>query len=537
MNIGDLSVGNHTVTAFAYDALGVGAVQLTNPRSITVTGETVYSVSLGYAPNSHVTSANDLANGNWSYSYDNFNRLATASKTAQGCAFVYDRFGNRWQQNNTGAGNCYTPAYSFDAHNRIAPNNGVSYDAAGNVSSWNNGATTYNYTYDAENRLIGVSAGGLTVSFGGASPERSRRDAQGRRIRRVVNGDIRDSLYDLAGHAFMEFSGGGSAPWPAGTWVRGEVYAGARHLATYVQGTTYFHHADWLGTERVRTGVTGSVVESFTSLPFGDGLSGQGVSPLHFTGQEHDTETNLDHFWFRQYASTQGRWLTPDPAGLSAVDPTNPQSWNRYAYVANNPTNLIDPLGLRAPIDVINTLLNTGNPGTSAGSVWDAVLSGIWIPPMTTNVFTNYGTPGGTSKFYPGYWLGFGGWSYSSQTYSFQTTPASPDPTPPPPPRNDVPLTPNAQRIFAQVGRTAPQVVHPCTIAGFYGTSVAAVAFASQTAAGAAVFPELSEGVFGFLVRTVPPAMPYVRRAERLFGRAIAAGTAAIKAGCDAFGN
>jgi hypothetical protein len=42
----------------------------------------------------------------------------------------------------------------------------------------------------------------------------------------------------------------------------------------------------------------------------------------------------------------QGRWISPDPAGLGAVDPSNPQSWNRYAYVLNNPAVLIDPLGL-----------------------------------------------------------------------------------------------------------------------------------------------------------------------------------------------
>ncbi len=38
--------------------------------------------------------------------------------------------------------------------------------------------------------------------------------------------------------------------------------------------------------------------------------------------------------------------MHPDPAGLAAVDPANPQSWNRYAYVLNNPLALIDPLGL-----------------------------------------------------------------------------------------------------------------------------------------------------------------------------------------------
>ncbi len=42
----------------------------------------------------------------------------------------------------------------------------------------------------------------------------------------------------------------------------------------------------------------------------------------------------------------QGRWLSPDPAGLSAADPSSPQSWNRYAYVMNNPLAFTDPAGL-----------------------------------------------------------------------------------------------------------------------------------------------------------------------------------------------
>jgi len=49
---------------------------------------------------------------------------------------------------------------------------------------------------------------------------------------------------------------------------------------------------------------------------------------------------------FRQYSSTQGRWMMPDPAGMAAVDPSNPQTWNRYAYVGNDPLSRVDPLGL-----------------------------------------------------------------------------------------------------------------------------------------------------------------------------------------------
>ena len=41
-----------------------------------------------------------------------------------------------------------------------------------------------------------------------------------------------------------------------------------------------------------------------------------------------------------------GRWIQPDPAGLGAADAANPQTWNRYAYVANMPLIAVDLLGL-----------------------------------------------------------------------------------------------------------------------------------------------------------------------------------------------
>ncbi len=43
---------------------------------------------------------------------------------------------------------------------------------------------------------------------------------------------------------------------------------------------------------------------------------------------------------YRRYNPTQGRWISPDPAGLSAVDPTNPQTWNRYASTGRTPFSL-----------------------------------------------------------------------------------------------------------------------------------------------------------------------------------------------------
>src|SRR5579871_6378098 len=78
-------------------------------------------------------------------------------------------------------------------------------------------------------------------------------------------------------------------------------------------------------------------------LPFGElNSSDTNITTHKFTGDERDSETGLDHTLFRQYSSNTGNWLSPDPAGLAAVDPSNPQSWNRYVYALNDSLNLID---------------------------------------------------------------------------------------------------------------------------------------------------------------------------------------------------
>lgn len=103
------------------------------------------------------------------------------------------------------------------------------------------------------------------------------------------------------------------------------------------------------------------------------------------TASASSTETSLDHTQFRQYTSQLARWLSPDPAGLAAVDPMNPQSWNRYAYVLDDPMNFVDPTGqlLIGPqgtpggsgTDPSNPFDPTGN-----GSVWSAALNGSLVP-------------------------------------------------------------------------------------------------------------------------------------------------------------
>ena len=308
------SLGNGLTESATYNSLGKLA-SFTAAQS----GTTRYSFGLSYAPNGNISSANDSQNGNWSYTYDPFNRLKTASQTGQGFQWDYDRYGNRWRQTVT-QGSGGQSSLSFTGSNNHV--DGETYDAAGNVTV----VAARTYTYDAENRLLTVGEDSTASYVYGADGQR-------------VKTQTYEYLYDLDGNTIAMLNAS------TGANIYDEIYAGGRHLATYSSSTTSFNHNDWLGTERVRTGPTGTVAETCTNLPFGDGQTCIGFesSFRHFTGDERDTETGLDHTLFRQYQSLEARWLSVDPLGGSIG---HPQSLNRDAYVLNNPINSVDPLGL-----------------------------------------------------------------------------------------------------------------------------------------------------------------------------------------------
>ncbi|HZT68779.1 MAG TPA: RHS repeat-associated core domain-containing protein, partial [Terriglobia bacterium] len=115
-------------------------------------------------------------------------------------------------------------------------------------------------------------------------------------------------------------------------------------------GNQYIDHADHLGTERARFDTNYSSWSTSTSLPFGDALQwntsyGISQSAINFIGQRRDPESGLDDFGARYFGSSLGRFMTPDPL-LNSGHPWDPQSWNRYSYVLNNPLRYTDPFGL-----------------------------------------------------------------------------------------------------------------------------------------------------------------------------------------------
>jgi RHS repeat-associated protein len=74
---------------------------------------------------------------------------------------------------------------------------------------------------------------------------------------------------------------------------------------------------------------------------------GGGGVKQRFTGKERDVESMewpMDYFGARYLSAAMGRFVSPD---LPLIDqhPEDPQSWNLFSYVRNNPLTFTDPTG------------------------------------------------------------------------------------------------------------------------------------------------------------------------------------------------
>src|SRR3990172_5173743 len=83
--------------------------------------------------------------------------------------------------------------------------------------------------------------------------------------------------------------------------------------------------------------------KTMSGVPFGESLQSQGTMPTDrlFTGQRLDG-TGLYYYGARYYGPVIGRLFSPDTV---IPDLMNPQSFNRYSYVYNNPLKYVDQNG------------------------------------------------------------------------------------------------------------------------------------------------------------------------------------------------
>jgi RHS repeat-associated protein len=136
---------------------------------------------------------------------------------------------------------------------------------------------------------------------------------------------------------------------PANTTYRVYYYAGGQPIAMRVMppndatGTLYYLHSDHLGSTSVTTNASGGVLARQWYYPFGTVRGSVGTLPTKrtFTGQIADA-TGLMYFNARYYSQTLGRFVSADTLVPGAG---NPQAFNRYAFVFNNPLKYVDPSG------------------------------------------------------------------------------------------------------------------------------------------------------------------------------------------------
>jgi RHS repeat-associated protein len=305
----------------------------------------LYSQQIQYDGDSSIPES--AFNQTQSYTYDDYNRLHSITENANNRTFDYDIYGNQKIIINTGFNlDPRTPKpTSYDsATNRInAPLGTVSYDTQGNQTKLG----PFILTYNGDDLVKSVMEPDQTNSYEKA---RYQYDGEGRRVRKVTCSNsvsnCTDSeatakivfVYDAAGRLMMEDS-----------------------TAAGTTGTEY-NTADALGSIRLVTDGSGVPKRRYDYLPFGEEIT-QGIngrSNLYpvpnttgasdgqakkFTGKERDAETGLDYFGARYLSSSQGRFASPDIPFIDQSE-DDPQSWNLYSYVGNNPLSNTDPTGM-----------------------------------------------------------------------------------------------------------------------------------------------------------------------------------------------
>jgi RHS repeat-associated protein len=223
-------------------------------------------------------------------------------------------------------------------------------------------------TYDAAGKLITASVSGTGV---GAYVY----DGHGLRVQKCVpncTSPTTKTIYIFTGSKVIaEYdnpSGSTSSP------TREYIYSGKKLVAKITSSATNYYHQDHL-SNRVITDSSGSVIEQLGHYPYGEPWYDTGSEKLKFSTHERDSESGNDFAMARYIVSRLGRFSSPD---LHSGRLANPQSLNRYAYVLDDPINLVDPSGLDA--EEAGKCINSDGDETDDDYATCIDQNGFWEP-------------------------------------------------------------------------------------------------------------------------------------------------------------
>ena len=254
------------------------------------------------------------------YTHDDLLRISSDNcGSVWSQTFSYDAFGNIVKSGSSSFG----AQYSYATNRMTMIGSSIpTYDLNGNVT--NDFLNTF--SWDANNRPIMADSVSLTYDAGGRMVEQGR------------SGTYTQIVYAPSGTKLALMNGS--------ALQRGYVPLTGGSMAVYnSSGLAYYRHSDWIGSSRFASTPTRAMYFDGAYAPFGEVYAQAGTPDESFTGMSQDTASSMYDFPTREYG-TQGRWTSPDPAGIASTNPGDPQSWNRYAYAWNRPLNLIDPSGM-----------------------------------------------------------------------------------------------------------------------------------------------------------------------------------------------
>ncbi|MFO0875988.1 MAG: RHS repeat-associated core domain-containing protein [Gemmataceae bacterium] len=319
--------GNGTYTTYEYDAAGQLLHLINHAPNGAVNSRFDYEYD---AVGRRVTMA--TVDGTWTYGYDANGQLTRAAFDStnpdisnQVEEYVYDAVGNRVQTVLNGV----TTVYASNKVNGYTSVGGAvfTYDADGNPMSRTENGVTTTWVYNDENRLVSTSGADGVWEY--------EYDQFGNRVAATHNGQRTEYVIDPAGLGDVVGEYG-----PGGTVTK---YTHGLGLASQMNtnGVGYYDF-DGLGSTVGLTGATGGLLNRYAYTPFGGMqiLAQAMANPFTFTGQFGAMEMGgAIHLRARDYSESAGRFMTQDPIGIAG-------GINTYAYVANRPTQSIDPTGL-----------------------------------------------------------------------------------------------------------------------------------------------------------------------------------------------
>jgi RHS repeat-associated protein len=207
------------------------------------------------------------------------------------------------------------------------------YDAQGNVTT----RDTQSFVFDQGNRMISVT-GKADYYY----------DGFGHRFLTVLqDGTNQLSIYSPAGKLYFWSQYGSSR----GSFNSKYAYLGNRLVGEVSSANGPLQtHTDLLGSPIIQSNAYGQGIDARTGYePYGRVVAGSNVeggrvSRMGYTGHWNDADNRLVYMQQRYYDPLAGRFLSIDPV---TTDANTGDSFNRYAYVHNNPYTRIDPDGRR----------------------------------------------------------------------------------------------------------------------------------------------------------------------------------------------